>query len=294
MPARGPGAGGLNVQLRFRYNARRHQRAPAMELIDIGCNLTHDSFDADRDAVLERALAAGVVQMVVTGASEDGSEAAWKLTQSHPGVLFATAGVHPHLASGYTDRTEALLRDLVSREGVVAVGETGLDYFRDFSPRDVQREAFRRQLNIAADCGLPVFLHMRDAHDDFHSILAEYRDRLSDVVVHCFTGSQPELREYLDMDCHIGVTGWICDERRGTHMKEYLGDVPADRLLLETDAPYLKPRNLRPKVKSHRNEPCWLPWIAGTLAAVRGVSPDRLASQTTANARRFFRMAAPG
>jgi len=261
-----------------------------MELIDIGCNLTHDSFDSDRAQVLEHAHDAGVVQLIVTGASEDGSRAALKLARDHPGILFATAGVHPHRASEFTDETEALLRDLSSQEGVVAVGETGLDYFRDFSPRDAQRNAFQRQLRIGMDTGLPLFLHMRDAHDDLHSILREVRGKLGDVVVHCFTGNREELHDYLELDCHIGITGWICDERRGTHMKEFLKEIPANRLMIETDAPYLKPRNLRPRVKSHRNEPRWLPWILGTLAAARDENPEALAAQTTENARRFFRI----
>jgi len=201
--------------------------------------------------------------------------------------------VHPHHAADFDDESEALLRELSRQTGVVAVGETGLDYFRDFSPRAVQREVFRRQLGIGIDSGLPLFLHMRDAHGDFHAILREVRDRLSDVVVHCFTGSRDELRDYIDLDCHIGITGWICDERRGTHMKDYLSDIPADRLLVETDAPYLKPRNLRPRVKTHRNEPQWLGWIVGTLAAARGEHPGFVAEQTTANARRFFRLPAP-
>jgi TatD DNase family protein len=263
---------------------------PAMELIDIGCNLTHDSFDSDRAQVLEHAREAGVVQMIVTGASEEGSRKALELALEHPGELFATAGVHPHRASEYSFDTEALLRDLSAQPAVVAVGEAGLDYFRDFSPRDAQREAFTRQLRIGIDSGLPLFLHMREAHEDFFSILREARKDLSDVVVHCFTGSREELHAYIELDCHIGITGWICDERRGTHMREFLKDIPADRLMIETDAPYLKPRNLRPKVKSHRNEPRWLPWILGTLAAARDEHPQALAEQTTANARRFFRI----
>ena len=233
-----------------------------MELIDIGCNLTHDSFNSDLDDVLEKARDAGVVQMIVTGASDSGSRKALELARSRPGILYATAGVHPHRASDYDDDTDALLRKLSAEDEVVAVGETGLDYFRDFSPRDVQREVFQRQLAIGRESGL----------------------------VHCFTDSRAALVDYLDMDCHIGITGWICDERRGTHMKEFLPEIPADRLLVETDAPYLKPRNLRPRVKSHRNEPRWLPWIVGTLAAVRNVHPETLAAQTTENARRFFRI----
>ena len=262
----------------------------AMELIDIGCNLTHDSFDDDRAQVLDRAHEAGVVQIIVTGASADGSIAARELARDHPGELFATAGVHPHRASEFNDETDTQLRELSSQQGVVAVGETGLDYFRDFTPRDVQRDVFQRQLKIAMDTGLPLFLHMRDAHVDLHAILREVRESLSVVVVHCFTGNREELHDYLDLDCHIGITGWICDERRGTHMKEFLKDIPANRLMIETDAPYLKPRNLRPRVKSHRNEPRWLPWILGTLAAARDEHPEFLAQQTTANARRFFRL----
>jgi TatD DNase family protein len=263
-----------------------------MELIDIGCNLTHDSFDADRSQVIDAARAVGVVQMVVTGASGDGSEQALELAQAWPGVLFATAGVHPHRASSWDDDLERRLRELAVAPEVLAVGEAGLDYFRDFSPRDAQARAFEAQLQIGADAGLPLFLHLRDAHEDFHAILRSWRDRLADVVVHCFTGTREELRAYLDLDCHIGITGWICDERRGTHMKEYLDEIPADRLMIETDAPYLKPRNLRPRVKSHRNEPRWLPWILGTLAAVRPEHPEELAALTTATARRFFRIPA--
>jgi TatD DNase family protein len=262
----------------------------AMELIDIGCNLTHDSFDEDRDTVIETAFQAGVVQMVVTGASVDGSRAALQIAKQWPGKLFATAGVHPHRASQYDDDTDVLLRELATRDEVVAVGETGLDYFRDFSPRDEQRASFLKQIQIAIDTGLPLFLHQRDAHVDFIAILRESRDQLNEVVVHCFTGSQAELHECLDLACHIGITGWICDERRGTHMKEYMKDIPSNRLMIETDAPYLKPRNLRPKIKSHRNEPRLLPWILGTLAACRHEHPEALAAATTRNAREFFRL----
>ncbi len=261
-----------------------------MKLIDIGCNLTHDSFDKDRAAVIERAHEAGVVQMVVTGASKDGSTAALELARQYPGKLFSTAGVHPHRASDFDDETEQLLRDLSQNTGVVAIGETGLDYFRDFSPRDVQRDVFQRQLQIGIDTGLPLFLHMRDAHGDFHAMLREVRDRISRVVVHCFTGIREELHDYLDLDCHIGITGWICDERRGSHMKVFLKDIPANRLMVETDAPYLKPRNLRPRVKTHRNEPRWLPWIVGTLAAVREETPKFITERTTANAEAFFHL----
>ncbi len=261
-----------------------------MELIDISCNLTHDSFDADRNTVIATAQTAGVCQIIVTGASTEGSKLALQLAADRPGQLYTTAGVHPHHASTYDDTTDLLLRELVKHPACVAGGETGLDYCRDFSPRDAQRAAFRRQMQIAIDTAMPLFLHQRDAHEDFVALLGDYRDQLGNVVVHCFTGSQPELHQYLDMDCHIGITGWICDERRGTHMKTFMKDIPANRLMIETDAPYLKPRNLRPKLKSHRNEPRLLPWILGTLAACRDEHPVSLAASTTLNARSFFRL----
>jgi len=271
----------------------RKLEVQAMELIDIGCNLTHDAFDDDRNEVLERAHQAGVVQMVVTGASAEGSVKALELARSLPGGLFASAGVHPHRASDFDDDTEALIRDLVRHDEVVAVGEAGLDYFRDFSPRPIQREVFERHLDIARDTGLPLFLHMRDAHDDFVAILKETRDALGEVVVHCFTGEREQLHDYLDLNCHIGITGWICDERRGTHIQKFLADIPADRLMVETDSPYLKPRDLRPLVKTHRNEPQWLPWIVKTVAKAVGKGVEEVAKETTATARAFFRLPSP-
>ncbi len=263
-----------------------------MELIDIGCNLTHDSFDADRESVIEAAREAGVVQMIVTGATEAGSIQAHELADQWPGLLFATAGVHPHHAEEVTSQTLSVLSELHGAGRVVAVGECGLDYFRDFSPRPAQRRAFEKQLELAVECGKPVFLHQRDAHDDFVAIFREFRPQLAGAVVHCFTDTREAMLEYLEMDCHIGITGWICDERRGRHLKDFVHEIPADRLMLETDAPYLKPRNMTPKIKTRRNEPQWLPWIAGTVAACRGTSPNQLAAETTATARRFFGLGA--
>lgn len=259
-----------------------------MNWIDIGLNLGHESFADDWPAVLDAAHAAGVVQMVLTGASVAGSDRAQALAHERPGTLFATAGVHPHLASDLDDDALGHLASLHGEDAVVAVGECGLDYFRDFSPRDDQRKAFEAQLELAVACGKPVFLHQREAHDDFVALLRAYRDRIGPAVVHCFTDSRRALFDYLDLDCHIGITGWVCDERRGLALKELVPEIPDDRLMLETDAPYLKPRNLRPKQRTHRNEPQWLPWIGGAVAALRGVAPERLAEQTTANARAFF------
>lgn len=264
-----------------------------MQLIDIGVNLTHESFRRDFDRVLARAREHGVQQLVVTGASRQGSLQALELARAHPGVLHATAGVHPHHAGDYGADTDAELRALALEPEVVAVGEAGLDYFRDLSPRPAQRSAFDRQLTIAAELGKPLFLHQRDAHDDFLALLKPYRDRVPAAVVHCFTDERRALFDYLDLDCHIGITGWICDERRGLHLRELVREIPADRLLLETDAPYLLPRDIRPPPQDRRNEPMYLAHICEVVARLRGESVADTAAQTTANARAFFGIVAP-
>ncbi len=257
-------------------------------LVDIGANLAHDSFDDDRDEVLQRAADAGVSRIVVTGSSDDSNQKAASLAQDHPGVLWSTAGVHPHHASDYTDDSGALIRKLAADGSIVAVGECGLDYFRNFSPREAQLAAFQAQLDIAAETGLPVFLHQRDAHDDFVEVLEPMLPKLSRAVAHCFTGEHESLREFLAMGLFIGVTGWICDERRGTHLKEIVPIVPDDRLMIETDAPYLMPRTIQPKPKTRRNEPMYLPEVVRVVAEARGHSEAQVAKVTTANALEFF------
>ncbi len=261
-----------------------------MELIDIGANLAHDSFDADRDAVLRRAAAAGVAQIVVTGSSEGSTRRAIELAGLHAGVLFATAGVHPHHAADLTADTLPALQALARDARVVAVGECGLDYFRDFSPRDLQRRAFAWQLELAASTGKSLFLHQRDAHEDFIAILREYRGSkgVPRGVAHCFTAGEKERDEYLALGLHIGITGWINDERRGLHLREVVKGIPAGRLLIETDSPYLLPRDLVPKPRTRRNEPSYLPYVVRALAQARGESPESVAAMSTAAAREFF------
>ena len=259
-----------------------------MDLIDIGANLGHESFEHDLDTVLARARAAGVNRMVVTGASRAGSARALELARAHPGELWATAGVHPHHAVECTAEAIAELRALQAEPEVVAAGECGLDYHRDFSPRPAQRLAFERQLELAAETRLPLFLHQRDAHGDFMAIMKEFEGRLAPVVVHCFTGSREECFDYLDQDWHIGITGWLCDERRGRHLREFVKDIPANRLMVETDAPYLLPRTVRPMPSHRRNEPMYLAHIVEELARDRGESRETTAAATTAAAAGFF------
>ncbi len=261
---------------------------PPARLIDIGANLAHDSFDHDREEVVTRARKAGVEIIVVTGSSRESSQRALELAEARPGFFFSTAGVHPHHASEWTDDDATWVRELAGKPPVVAIGETGLDFFRNFSSHQDQESCFRDQLVLAAETAKPVFLHQRDAHEQFVSILREYLPRISRAVAHCFTGSEDELRAYLDLGLYIGVTGWICDERRGHHLRDLIRYVPADRLLLETDAPYLLPRDLQPRPTSRRNEPMYLAHIAKAVADCASKSLDRLAAETSANARRFF------
>ncbi len=266
--------------------------SPAATLIDIGINLAHDSYDADRDAVLMRAQAAGVVQMVVTGSTIESSRRALELARAHPHRLFATAGVHPHHAAELTGERLGALEELARAREVAAVGECGLDYFRDFSPRDAQRRAFAAQLELAKRLGKPVFLHQRDAHADLLAILREHGAPWRGVA-HCFTGFAGQLSAYLELGLAIGITGWICDERRGTHLAALMPQIPAERLLLETDGPYLLPRDLRPRPASRRNEPAYLPQIAAAVARARGETVESLARSSSAAARALFGLPEP-
>ncbi|MEP7313758.1 MAG: TatD family hydrolase [Pseudomonadota bacterium] len=261
-----------------------------MELIDVGVNLTHESFAADLPQVLERARAAGVGRMIVTGTSIAATQAALDLHSLHPQRLFATAGIHPHHAADLDAATLAQLTELAKQPGVVAIGECGLDYFRNYSPRAAQLQAFRQQLELGVATGLPVFLHQRDAHEDFIAVLRDYRPQLRDGIAHCFTGNERELQDCLSLDLAIGITGWICDERRGEHLKQLVGSIPAQRLMLETDSPYLLPRTLRPKPANRRNEPAWLAEVARTVALARGESIDALATSSNEAATAFFRL----
>lgn len=258
------------------------------QLVDIGANLAHDSFDEDRDTVIQRALAAGVGRIVVTGSSDSSNRQAAALAERRQGILYATAGVHPHHASDYTDDSDASIRQLIEKAAVVAVGECGLDYFRDLSPREAQLNAFRRQLDIARDSGLPLFLHQRDAHEDFVAVLQPIMPDLSRAVAHCFTGSEQALCDYLSMGLYVGITGWICDERRGKHLHDIVSIIPDDKLLLETDAPYLLPRTVEPKPKTRRNEPSYLTEVLRVVAEARGQSEAHVARITTDNALDFF------
>jgi TatD DNase family protein len=259
-----------------------------MQYIDIGVNLTNKSLMREVDAVISRAANVGVGKMVVTGTNLEESATAIQLCEQYPTQLVCTAGIHPHHASDWTTDTNSALKQLIETRWVRAIGETGLDFNRNYSPRDAQINAFRQQLELARKLKKPVFTHQRDAHDTFIEILREYRSDLTNIVVHCFTDNKAALLDYLELDCHIGVTGWICDERRGTELAQLVKYIPGNRLMAETDAPYLLPRDLPRKPKNRVNEPANLPHIVDSIAYHQNRPVDQVAGECLETSRLFF------
>ena len=263
-----------------------------MSLFDICFNLTSSSFRHDEQQVVERARQAGVSHFLITGSDQQDSEFALTLCQHYQDGMYATAGVHPHLAHRWQEDTREKLRTLALSNRVKAIGEAGLDYNRNYSTPAQQIHAFKQQIELAIEVQKPLFLHERDAHDEFYNILKYYKHDLGPTVVHCFTGDRVALENYLAMDLYIGITGWICDERRGTHLHELVNLIPQNRLLIETDAPYLFPRTFQPRPKKMRNEPAYLPHIAEQIARHRGDSIEALSVYTMENSVRFLGLTA--
>ncbi len=259
-------------------------------LIDIGINLYHDSFEHDREAVIKRAVDSNVHHLVITGSCEASSQFALDLTESNPSRFSATAGIHPHHAKDVSNDTYTLLESLGTNPLLKAIGETGLDFYRNFSSPEKQEEVFIKHLELANKFNKPLFLHQRDAHTRFFDIIKSHRDDFDQAVVHCFTDTKQALHQYLDLDLHIGITGWICDDQRGAHLRPLLNDIPLNRLMLETDGPYLLPKNMKPKPSSRRNEPCNLPHIAHFVAEQMQCSVEKLSTETTNTAKKFFKI----
>ena len=253
-------------------------------MIDVGANLTHAAFRADLDKVIAHARDAGVAPIVVTGTTGEESRSALEIASRFD--LYATAGVHPHHARDCSPATISEIRGIASHPRVVAIGECGLDFNRNYSPRSDQEKWFVAQLELGIELGKPLFLHSRDAHPRFAEILEHHK--VKKAIAHCFTGGKEELRAYLDLGLYIGITGWICDERRGRHLLELVREIPRERLLLETDSPYLTPRDLKPQPRARRNEPAFLPHIAQTVARALGRPVAEVAAETSRNARTLF------
>lgn len=257
-------------------------------MIDICCNLTHPTLNSQIPSLLERARHVGVHTMIVTASDVPDSVTAIALAKQYADSLCASAGVHPHHAEQWRDKDYAVLKNLAADPKVVAIGECGLDYFRNLSAPETQRSVFEKQIELAIDTGLPLFMHQRDAHEDFINILKPHRPHITRAVVHCFTGNRTMLDDYINLDLYIGVTGWICDERRAKDLREAIGAVPNNRLMIETDSPYLIPRTLGKQFYGKPNEPAFLPHITQDIAQRRNIEVSDLIAQTIDNSRRFY------
>ena len=258
-----------------------------MNLTDICCNLTHESFADDREEVLERARGAGVTRFLLAGSDLAESQACISVAQRHPDC-WAAIGVHPHQAREWNSGSAETLRKLRLDPKVIAIGECGLDYYRNLSSRETQVSAFSEQLALAGELGLPALLHNRDADKDFLRIFDNAPDRPPRTALHCFTGNASLLHACLERGMYVGITGWFCDERRGQPLRDLIGEIPLDRLMVETDAPYLLPRTLRPRPKTRRNEPMWLPHIAEQIAQALDLSLEEFANHTQDCTQKFF------
>ena len=259
-----------------------------MELIDIGVNLTNQRLYNQLGDIIQHAKSAGVIHQIITGTSVEDSQRALQISHSDPDYFSSTAGCHPHDSKDFKSSDEALLMRLAKESSVVAIGECGLDFNRNYSPQDVQQEVFKCQIEIACKVKLPLFMHQRDAHKRFIEILSDYKGLYKTGVIHCFTGDKKQLKDCLDQGLYIGITGWLCDERRGKELQEAIKYLPIDRMMIETDSPYLLPRNIIPKPKSRTNVPANLPWIVTQLAQLLAIDEEIIARETTNNARNFF------
>ena len=264
-------------------------------MIDVGANLLNGQLQRDLDQVLARARNAGVGHIIVTATTLEDAQNAVDLCAGHQD-LSCTAGVHPHLAKEVDTDWRDRLSALAAHPAVRAIGETGLDFNRDYSPRDVQRRVFRDQVELAGQLDMPLFVHDRDTSGAVFEMLSHYQGPPEQVLVHCFTGTEADLRRYLDAGYLIGITGWLCDVSRGAELRRLVPNIPLERLVIETDAPFLFPQGaaLPSGGRRGRNEPCLLPVIAQRLADLQGVPLGEVIAHTTANAHRLFRLATPG
>lgn len=259
-----------------------------MQLIDIGVNLTNHRLYDRLQSVIDDAQHNNIIHQIITGTSIESSERAVEISNKYPGYFSSTAGCHPHDAKDFKAEHRQQLIDLSNHDSVVAIGECGLDFNRNFSPQPIQISVFEQQIEIAQTVNLPLFMHQRDAHQTFIDILTTHRDEYSSGVIHCFTGDKYQLKDCLDLGLYIGITGWICDHRRNAELKDALRYLPVDRLMVETDSPYLLPRTIKPKPKSNTNFPAYLPWVVKMISEILDVSEKQIAQQTRENTSEFF------
>lgn len=263
-------------------------------LIDIGINLTNKQFQDETDSIIQNAIDAGVSKILLTGTSIKVSELSAKIAQKYPDILYSTAGIHPHDAKNFDNQSISKLKNLLQKKHVVSVGECGLDFDRDFSPRPIQEECYKAHLELAIETQKPLFLHERAAHQRFMAVTNEYLPKLPKAVVHCFTGSVAEAKTYLDKGFYLGFTGAISDTRRFAQLKDVIQFTPLDRMMIETDAPFMLPKNVPKdaltKYNERRNEPAFLSYVAKTIAEFKKISLESVTETSTENAKAFFRI----
>ncbi|MBW2219192.1 MAG: TatD family hydrolase [Deltaproteobacteria bacterium] len=256
-----------------------------MKLFDSHCHLDDKSFCRDIDVVINRAKDAGVDAVMIVGITEKSSSKAVELAETRPGI-YASVGIHPHDASSFSEKALANLKELAVKPAVHAWGETGLDFNRMYSPRDDQELSFKRQIEAACELNLPLIFHERDSQGRFLEILNAYKNQIQKGVVHCFSGNREELKAYLDFGLYIGITGILTIKSRGEDLRRLVTMIPADQILVETDAPYLTPAP--EKNKTRRHEPAFVRSTLLKLAEVRGEEPEHLAEETWNNACRLY------
>ncbi|MDG0966566.1 MAG: TatD family hydrolase [SAR86 cluster bacterium] len=256
--------------------------------IDIACNFTHESFQDNLETVIKNAEIQNVEKFVLLCASLKDLEPIRKIQELSPEKYFISAGIHPHHAKEILNINYHDLLKKLELSKPNAIGETGLDYFRNISPPEIQRDSFKMHIEIAKELNLPLYLHQRESHQDFIKIIKDNINHFPKFVVHCFTGTQQELDDYLNLGAYIGLTGWVCDAKRNVDLRKSIKNIPLERLMLETDCPYLIPKNLPEKPKKNINEPKYLPHIANEISELIEVDIEELRLTTHDNAIKFF------
>lgn len=264
-------------------------------MIDIGLNLASQQFDKDREQVIKHALDNGVAGFILTGTSKKSSQEVFDLASKYPDIMRCTSGVHPHDAKNW-EKSKHLVEKLCAEDLIVAVGECGLDYDRMFSTVEEQQHAFEEQLKLAVKYNKPVFLHVRGAigkekevFQDFIKIFKPYHEKGVQGVVHCFTGSGRSLNSILNMGLYVGITGWVNDDDRGKSLQELIKYIPNDRLMIETDAPYLTPKNMPKSLYNKRNEPAFLNYVLDKVSELKKIDKNVLNEQMNKNVETLFK-----
>ncbi|MDB4837072.1 TatD family hydrolase [Marinomonas sp.] len=254
-------------------------------MIDIGVNISSSFLLDDMEGHLAEMKKVGVTGMICIASDYEESVLVQNVSQQHSNV-WNTLGCHPHQAKSWNSQSKSKFTELIIQHRPVAIGETGLDFNRNYSSKREQHYAFEEQIELALELELPLYLHERDAHDSMLDILRNHPTLSSKSIIHCFTGSEAELNNYLALGLSIGITGWVCDERRGANLQASIPHIPLGKLLIETDAPYLLPRNIRPRPK--KNHPKYLPWVAQEVARLKGIPVDELIKQSRKNTSHLF------